>query len=105
MTNSLVVMVTVPSKKDSENISKTVLDKKLCACVNIVGGVRSLFYWKNKIDDTEEFLLIIKTNKEKYKELEDSIKKIHPYSVPEIIALPIAFGSNDYLDWINDTVK
>lgn len=105
MTNSLVVLVTVPSKKDAEDISKTILNKKLCACVNIVEGVSSLFYWKGKIDDAEEFLLVIKTNKDKYKDLEDSIKKNHPYSVPEIIALPIVFGSNDYLDWMNDTVK
>ncbi|MEI6092691.1 MAG: divalent-cation tolerance protein CutA [bacterium] len=105
MTDNIVVLVTVPSKQDAENISKTILDKKICACVNIVDGVKSFFYWKEKIENSEEFLLIIKTNKQNYQKLEDNIKKIHPYTVPEIIALPIILGSADYLEWLNDTVK
>ena len=105
MADNIVVLVTVPSKLEAEKISKAVLAKKTCACVNIISGVRSMFHWKGKLDNAKELLLVIKTKRSAYKALEKIIKKNHSYTVPEIIALPIILGSSEYLNWIKDTVK
>ena len=95
-----IVLVTCPIES-AEKISKTVLQERLAACVNIIRDVRSLFWWEGKIDTAEESLLIIKTRTELVTKLEDSIKRVHPYEVPEIIALPITQGNKKYLDWVN----
>ncbi|MCX6113460.1 MAG: divalent-cation tolerance protein CutA [Proteobacteria bacterium] len=105
MTKYIVILVTAPSRKEAKKIADAVLDKKACACVNIINGVKSLFYWKGKIDNAQESLLVIKTKKTAYRNIEKIIKNIHSYTVPEIIALPIVFGSRDYLNWIENTVK
>ncbi|MEI6079263.1 MAG: divalent-cation tolerance protein CutA [bacterium] len=105
MTDHIIVMVTVPSKLEAEKISAIILDEGLCACVNILPAVKSLFHWEGKIDNAEEILLVIKTKSTSFSELEKLIKKNHSYKVPEIIAIPIILGSKDYLDWIDSTVK
>lgn len=101
----VVVLITTPSKEEAERIARDLLSKKLAACVNIVSDVKSLFWWEEKIDEANECLLVIKTRLDQMEELIESVKRIHSYTVPEIIVLPIITGNTRYLEWINQTIK
>jgi len=105
MTGFLVVLVTATSKAEAQKISKALLKKRLAVCVNILPGVTSFFIWKGKIEKANELLLVIKTQKKLFKELEKEIKTNHSYSVPEVIALSIAEGSKDYLGWLGSELS
>lgn len=100
-----VVLVTVPSREEAEKITSALLEVRLAACVNIVPGVTSHFWWQNRIDSAEELLLVIKTRLSAVPALIETVKKNHSYTVPEIIALPIIGGSEDYLGWIEKEVN
>jgi len=95
-----VVLVTCPTES-AARIAAEVLDKRAAACVNTIRGVRSLFWWEGKVDASKESLLLMKTTRTLLKKLERVVKSVHPYEVPEIIALPIVQGNRDYLDWIS----
>lgn len=101
-TKYLIVFVTVPDKKTSDKIIKEVLNNKLAACVNVLSKVDSFYWWENKIEQSSELLLIIKTIRDNFKELEKTIKENHPYEVPEIISTEISKGSKEYLKWIDE---
>ncbi len=101
----IVVLVTASSKKEADKIAQGLLEEKLAACVNIVEGLESRFWWQGKIDSAKELLLIIKTRKTLFNKLAKKVRSLHSYTVPEIIALPIISGSKAYLDWINDCTK
>ncbi|MCD6488483.1 MAG: divalent-cation tolerance protein CutA [Desulfurococcales archaeon] len=101
----VVVFITTPTKEEAENIARKLVEEKLAACVNIIGGIKSLFWWEGKVDEANEFLLVIKTRSSVFKELVKRVKELHSYSVPEIIALPIIAGSTSYLKWLEDYVK
>lgn len=94
------VFITAPSKKEACRISKFLLDRHIIACANMVSGIDSYFWWRNKKENAKECLLIAKTRKSLLKKLIAAVNKIHPYEVPEIIALPILEGNKAYLDWI-----
>ncbi|MCQ9206148.1 MAG: divalent-cation tolerance protein CutA [Omnitrophica bacterium] len=100
---ALMVLVTVPKDK-AKNLANILLQQKVCACVNIVGGLESFFWWEGKIDTETESLLIIKTKDAIFSKLEELIKKNHPYSVPEIIGFQIDKINKSYLDWLNKEV-
>ena len=104
MKDHRVVLVTCSNSIEAERISKELLKKKLVACVNIISSVRSFFIWKGKIEKESESLLIIKTRKEKIEALIQLIKKIHSYSIPEMITLPIVEGNEEYLEWIDNSI-
>ena len=96
-----LVLVTAPDPDIAEKIAKTLLEKGLTACVNIFSGLRSLYRWEGKIQDDSEVLLIIKTRAELIdKDLIPIVQELHPYQVPEIIALPVVGGGQSYLEWI-----
>jgi len=102
----IVVLITVPSKEVGKKISERLLGKKLVACVNVVGSIKSLYTWGNKVCEDDEFLLICKSKMSLFKsELVPSVNELHPYDVPEIIALPIILGNESYLDWIEENTK
>lgn len=101
----IVVLVTVPERKKAEEIAKRLLSERLCACVNIVGGVTSFYWWKAKIENSREMLLVIKTRRTLFKKLKNLIKKIHPYSVPEIIGLPIVTINEEYASWLREEMQ
>ena len=100
----IVILVTASSQEEASKISNGILAAKLAACVNIVSGVRSFFWWQGKIDSADEVLLVIKSKKAKLKKIIAIVKSLHSYEVPEIIALPIIDGNKDYLEWIDDSL-
>lgn len=96
----IVVLVTASTEVEAEKIARALLKQKLIACVNIIPKVNSLFWWEGSIDKSSETFLVIKTKSSLFKEVVRQVKKIHSYEVPEIIALPIIGGNQDYLKWI-----
>jgi periplasmic divalent cation tolerance protein len=102
MTEFIVVYVTAPAEEEAERIARALVEKKLAACVNIVRNMRSIYRWLGKIEDEAEVLMIIKTRKEYFAHIRDMVKQLHSYSVPEIIALPVVEGSEDYLAWLGE---
>jgi periplasmic divalent cation tolerance protein len=101
MTDILIVFVTCGSSKQAEDMAKTLVTEKLAACVNVLPGIRSCFEWKDKIDWAEEVLLLIKTTKQRYQDLESRVRELHSYEVPEILAVPIEAGLKPYLEWVH----
>ena len=91
-----VIFCTVPHKEVGLDIANTLVSKQLAACVNIVPGLTSIYTWKDELCNDQELLLIIKTKNNLFANVEEVIKKIHPYEVPEIISLPVISGSYDY---------
>ncbi len=104
-TNAIVVLVTTPSHSDAADIARTLVSERLAACVNIIPGIRSIFYWDEKVQDETETLMLIKSSSDLFSELKKRIIMMHPYSVPEIVSINIQEGHNDYLNWIFETVK
>ncbi|HAJ57749.1 MAG TPA: cytochrome C biogenesis protein CcdA [Candidatus Omnitrophica bacterium] len=100
-----VVFVTAPKGKEPHSLAKMLLEKKLCACVNIVKEIDSFFWWQGKIDTAKESLLVIKTRRSLLAALTRAVKQAHSYEVCEVIALPIIGGNKDYLDWVSASCK
>jgi len=100
-----VVFVTASSRGEARKIARSLLEKRLAACVNILGGIESLFWWKGKIDRGKELLLVIKSRTSKLPGIIKAVKSAHSYDVPEIIALPVEGGYKPYLDWIDGSLN
>jgi len=100
----VIVLVTCATKEEAHKIAAHLLERKLAACVNIVNEIESFFWWQGKIDNAREFLLIAKSRVDKVESIIKSVKSLHSYEVPEIIALPIIAGSKDYLEWLDGSV-
>jgi periplasmic divalent cation tolerance protein len=98
----LVVLVTTATAEEGERIAHILLDAKKAACINIVPAVHSRFWWQGKIESADEALLIIKTRAPLLEELIRLVKENHSYQVPEVIALPILAGNEDYLRWLGE---
>lgn len=97
----IVVLITTPGLEAAEKVARELLGKKLAACVNILPSVQSIFTWQGKTQDDREVLLLVKTRLSLFQDqLVPAVQSVHPYEVPEIIALPILAGSQNYLDWI-----
>lgn len=97
-------MMTTGTREQAEKIVRSLLARKLIACANIVGPVSSLFWWKGKISEEDEFLVLMKTSAEIFERLATAIRQMHSYEVPEIIAVPIAKGNPSYLEWLSSTL-
>ena len=95
-----VVLVTVPDIKTAQNLSLNLVERKLAACVNMISNISSVYRWKDKIEQSQECLLLIKTKSTLVPDLGEFVKQNHPYSTPEIISLPIQDGLESYLDWL-----
>ena len=104
MTDYIVVYVTAP-QDEAVDLAKTLVEEKLVACVNIVPGLRSIYWWQGKVEDEPEVLCIMKTRSNLFESLRDRVRELHSYEVEEIIALPILAGNLPYLDWIKENTK
>jgi len=102
MSDYILVFCTINSKEQARKIANVLVKDRLAACVNIVNGVSSVYFWDGKIVEDDEFLMIIKSKSSLFDQLEHKIKEIHPYEVPEIISVEIEKGSEPYLDWIKN---
>lgn len=99
-----VVIVTASSNDEADKITSVLLKKRKAACVNIIPRVNSHFWWKGKIDSSDEALMVIKTKVSVVPDIIELVRKNHSYTVPEIIALPLIGGDQDYLEWISREV-
>jgi periplasmic divalent cation tolerance protein len=100
MTEVSVVLVTVGKEEEAREMSRVLVGEKQVACVNIISGVRSIYRWKGEICDDQEWLLIMKTRTSLVPALQDRIRKLHSYEVPEVIAFPVEQGLPEYLTWV-----
>jgi len=105
MPESILVLVTCGSEEEALKIAHSLVEERLAACVNLVSPVRSIYRWEGKIWDEKEWILIIKTQKERFEELERKVRSLHSYSAPEIIGLPIVEGSDSYLKWLKESTE
>jgi periplasmic divalent cation tolerance protein len=101
----VVILVTCPKRPVGERIARTLVSEGLAACVNVVPGLTSTYRWQGKICRDSEILLIIKTRRRLLSALTDRVKALHPYTVPEVIALPLTGGSSAYLAWVADSTS
>jgi periplasmic divalent cation tolerance protein len=101
----IVVFVTVPTEEVGKKIARKIVENRLAACVNITGGITSIYWWDEQVQEDSEKMLIIKTKIQLFPKLQETVKAYHPYSVPEIIALPLVEGSKPYLDWISEETR
>ena len=99
----IVVISTCPNRRVGEKIGGTLVEEGLAACANVVPGLTSIYRWEGKLCRDREVLLIIKTRRLKYADLARRIKSLHPYSVPEILGIPIARGNSKYLSWVRES--
>jgi periplasmic divalent cation tolerance protein len=104
MADNIIVFVTCESGEQAETIARSVVSEKLAACVNVLPGVRSCYVWEGKLTWSDEFLLMIKTTRARFDQLQDRIKALHSYSVPEIVGVTIDAAFERYGDWIESSV-
>ena len=100
-TDRIIVLITAGSEEEAHKIAELLVNEKKAACVNIVPVVDSLFWWEGKIESARESLLLVKTKASLFPEIVELVKRTHSYEVPEIIALPIIAGTEDYLKWLD----
>jgi periplasmic divalent cation tolerance protein len=101
MTDKIVVFSTASTAEEAEKIARALVDGRLAACVNVVSGLRSYYRWQGKIEDAAEFLLIIKSTRDRFPALRTLLEKLHSYEVPEVIAMPVVDGAQNYLNWMD----
>ncbi|HUA17325.1 MAG TPA: divalent-cation tolerance protein CutA [Bryobacteraceae bacterium] len=101
MTDKIVVLSTCASAKEAERVAHALVEKRLAACVSILPGARSVYRWKDAVEEEEEVLLVIKSSRELFDRLCGEIERLHTYELPEVIALPIVDGSQGYLTWLD----
>jgi periplasmic divalent cation tolerance protein len=102
MSDSIVVYVTAGSLAEADRLARVLVEERLAACVNRIGPIQSVYRWEGKLEQSEEQLLVIKTQNKLFAALEKRVRELHSYSVPEIVALPIVDGSPDYLRWLGE---
>lgn len=105
MTDKIVVFVTAGNSDEASALARTVVEKRLAACVNVLPGVTSWYWWEGKVTEDREVVLVIKTSRDRFDALEKEVLRQHSYAVPEIIALPVVEGSKNYLNWIEESLK
>ena len=98
------VITTVDGKEAAERIAETVVRARVAGCAQILGPITSVYWWEGEVERAEEFLILIKTASDRYTELEATICDVHPYDVPEILALPVTAGNRAYLDWLQEEI-
>lgn len=101
---ALLIMTTVPDEAVAKKLARVLVERRLAACVHLLPPIRAVYRWQNAIEEATEVPVHIKSVQARYAELEAAIRELHPYEVPEIVAVPIAAGSQDYLGWLGEQV-
>jgi periplasmic divalent cation tolerance protein len=105
MTDAIQVITTTGTKADAGKIARALLEERLAACVQIVGPITSSYWWDGEIEQAEEWLCLIKSSTDRYEQIEQVIRAVHLYDVPEILAVPVAAGNADYLAWLREELR
>jgi periplasmic divalent cation tolerance protein len=100
-----IALTTVGNRSDGERIARALVESRLAACVNIVGSIHSVYRWDGKVEESDEYLLMIKTTEARIASLAEALKALHSYELPEFVVLPVASGSDAYLRWIEGSVR
>jgi periplasmic divalent cation tolerance protein len=102
MADFIQVFMTAEKKEEAESIAGAVVEKRLAACAQVLGPIRSTYWWEDKLETSDEWLCVMKTRKDLFEKLEEAIREVHAYDVPEIVAVPIVSGNQDYLKWLGE---
>jgi periplasmic divalent cation tolerance protein len=105
MTDKIIAFSTCSSAEEAARIARALVESRAAACVNIVPGLRSVYRWKGSVEEAGEWLLIMKTTRERFGELRTQLRQLHSYELPELVALPVVDGLDSYLDWISASVE
>ncbi|EOK5538162.1 TPA: divalent cation tolerance protein CutA [Enterobacter kobei] len=103
--DAVVVLCTAPDEASAQDLAAKVLAEKWAACVTLLPGATSLYYWEGKLEQEYEVLMLLKTNRANQQALLDCLKSHHPYQTPELLVLPVLHGDNDYLTWLNASLR
>jgi periplasmic divalent cation tolerance protein len=101
MADALLVLTNMPDRAAAVQLAQMLIDRRLAACVNVLAECTSLYRWQGKIESAPETPVLIKTRSALYPEVETAIRELHPYELPEIIAVPISYGLTEYLEWVS----
>ena len=105
MEKSVQTVTTTPSRATARRIARELVDRRLAACVQIVGPIESVYRWQGRTETAREWLCLIKTTRARFREVAATVEALHPYDTPEIVALPIVAGSKRYLEWLAASVR
>ncbi len=105
MSEEIIIFVTAPNRDEAARIAEAIVSERLAACVNIINGIESIYRWEGEVTRDSESLLIIKTTEDLYAKLEGRVRELHTYTTPEVIAVKIDRGSEDYLRWIHECTR
>jgi periplasmic divalent cation tolerance protein len=101
MTDKIVVLSTCATGEEAEKLARALVEQRLAACVNVVPGMKSYYRWQGNLETAGEYLMVIKSSRDRFEELRAALEKAHSYEVPEVIALPVVDGAPNYLNWID----
>ena len=104
MDTKKIVLTTAGSKEEAQQIARKLVERRLAACVSVIGPIESMYRWKDGIESAEEWMLLIKTTAAVFRNLNDAIRELHSYELPECLQIPVEAGSADYLHWIEENV-
>ena len=104
MKNYIQIFTTTDKKEDAQKMVSALVEKRLVACAQVIGPIMSTYWWREKIEEAEEWLCIMKSREDLYGQIEKTLKRIHPYDEPEILATPVVEGSRSYLAWLDEQV-
>jgi periplasmic divalent cation tolerance protein len=105
MTDKRVVLTTAGSAEEARKIARALVERRLAACVNIVPKIESIYRWQGKVEEAQEYLLLVKTTENAFLRLSEALKELHSYELPECIAVAVTDGSLQYLKWVDDSVE
>ena len=100
MDEVIIVLTNLPDRETAQRLAQELVSRRLAACVNVLAECTSVYRWKGTIENASEVPVLIKTRAERYGEVEAAIRELHPYELPEIVAVPVVRGLNEYLDWV-----
>jgi len=105
MTDKIVVLSTCASEEEAESLARQIVEQRLAACVNVIPHIRSHYRWKGALESAEEWLLLIKTSRDRFELLRAALEKAHSYEIPEVLALPVVEGAANYLNWMETGLR